>query len=96
MKSLNQLRVEAEISIPDFAEILGLSYIETAKIFQGKDVCSDDIKKRIKIALINNYTNCIDKALRQTAYKKGRKTKNEKHISFVVLVKSCEIVRYNR
>lgn len=62
MKTLNQLRIEAKISIEEISDFLGISYVETAKIFKERVVCNKIIKEKIKNFLLTVYTKCIDDA----------------------------------
>lgn len=61
MKTLNEARVIAGIGIKELADSLNLSYISLAKIFKEEIPCSEKLKKQIKIFLIKNYTDCIEK-----------------------------------
>lgn len=61
MKELNRMRVLAGVEIPCLADSIGISYITLGKIFMGEVECPKEVKEKIKIFLIKNYTDCIEK-----------------------------------
>ena len=61
LNKLNEYRIAAGVKIEEISDFLGMSYIDTAKIFNNSAQCPTDIKEKIKIFLISNYTKCIEK-----------------------------------
>lgn len=61
MEELNRMRMLAGVQISQLADSIGVGYITLAKMFAGKEMCTKEIKDKVKIFLIKNYTECIEK-----------------------------------
>ena len=61
VKNLNKARVMAGVEITKIADALGVSYVFLAKIFKEEICCPKGLKDKIKIFLIKNYTECIER-----------------------------------
>lgn len=57
---LNECRIIAGVGIEEISDFLGITYIDTAKIFNNSIQCPINIKKKIKIFLLKNYTKRIE------------------------------------
>lgn len=62
--NLREIIRSMDLNIEDVADYLGLSYFDTAQIIKGEKSCNNFQREKLKIFLIQNYTKCIDEALK--------------------------------
>ena len=61
MEELNRMRMLAGVEMSQLADSIGIGYITLGKMFTGKELCPNELKEKIKIFLIKNYTECIER-----------------------------------
>ena len=61
MEELNRMRMLAGVEMSQLADSIGIGYIALGKMFAGKELCPSELKEKIKIFLIKNYTECIER-----------------------------------